>query len=474
MLTVNKCDLLPSGCSQCKRVQIQCFGYRDANELLFRDQTQSVKSRIEQQRKALQADQRLRIKPAKLVLEDPATKPVLDLATFARQDFFTHYISGFSRSHETLGTLYRQTKAGSHLDVAVDAASLAFLAVRQTNCPTIHRHAMQRYVTALQLLNAALANPTLAPNDETLQAVLLLDFYEKLANRNPQTTTSWMKHMNGAVALIQTRGQRSLQTYTGRRLAERLYITLVISCGVAGVRVPRSLDRLKAHLDAFHNTDDAKWAVTGLNVGMINFSADVSEGCYATDVDIVAEASRLDYAFLLLEQSLPLSWRPTRLQAEGSGIDSPLVLDDVFDVYESLFVTQVINVIRISRVHLHLLIEQRADGQLATASRTFIENTAHAICASIPQFLVTDASRTPSSFSPMQTLNCYALLAPMYLAGRITENVRVRQWAVDVLSFISRVGNLEVAERLASLLHEEKSPTFWEIYAMLGSYAFAA
>lgn len=375
-----------------------------------------------------------------------------------------------------LGLLYGVTRQGDHLDVSVDAASLAFMAVRYTNTPDLLHQAAETYVTALNLVNKALTAPAVAASDETLQSVLLLDLYEKLISRNPHSATSWLRHMNGAIALIELRGKRNLQSYIGRRLAQRLYTTLVISCGVAGVRIPTELDLLKKKLDSFYDRDDPKWAVTTLNVQSINLIANINEGRYVAGGDVVSEVKELDHQFRQLEESLPSSWKPTRVSHHDSSIPDNLILSDGYDVYDNLFCTQVQNVIRTMRIHLHSLMQRFSnptDLNTHSSCTDFIENSINKICASATQFVAPDASSNNAPFTLDQSLKCYTLLAPLYLAGHASSNPTTKSWVMHVLKYMAD-GGVEMAHKTAQVLETSPSTNFWDVYAMLGSYAFAA
>jgi hypothetical protein len=391
-------------------------------------------------------------------------------AVIARQDFLSHYVFGASRSYDMLGLLYGAIRQGDHLDASVDAASLAFMAARHSSVPHVKRLAAERYVVALQLVNAALAAADAAVADDTLQAVLLLDLYEKLVSRDPRSATSWLRHMNGAIALIEMRGQRNLDTYVGRRLAQRLYTCLVISCGVAGVRVPGELCLLKDQLDSFYRTEDPKWVATTLNVQAIDFVADVRDGKYSGQ-EIVAQARRLDDLFRDLQESLPESWRPRHVNVKQGSVPAQLVLSDGYDVYKDPYHSQVWNVTRIMRINLHLITAQHSKDTPGTG---FIEESIDEICASATQAMAPDASCTTGPFSLPQSLKCCSLLAPLYLAGQTTRNAPTRDWVSRVLEYMAGTGGLELAHRTAAVLETSPSTSFWDVYAMLGSYAFAA
>lgn len=117
----------------------------------------------------------------------------------ARNAFFSHYVVGFSKVFDVLGSFYR--RPGHNIQTT---ASPAFFSFR---FDSIEAQLMARaqYLRALPLVNSALKSPESA----TLLAVLLLDLFEKILHN------SWMSHVNGALALVKLRGHAKLRQYTG-------------------------------------------------------------------------------------------------------------------------------------------------------------------------------------------------------------------------------------------------------------------
>ncbi|KAK9481726.1 hypothetical protein V1527DRAFT_478754 [Lipomyces starkeyi] len=458
-----RCDLRPSGCGQCQRAGLSCFGYRTSQDLIIRDESRNVR------RKVLAAKG--------LPDFDPNTHVHLALDVQARHAFFTFYVFGLSRSYDTLASLYEQAGPGGHLWASVDAVSLAFLAQQQHGSSEITRLAYQSYVTAIQRVNHALKDSSLAVTDPVLQSVLLLDLYEKMVTRNPQSIVSWMGHVNGGLALVILRGRRNLKSYISRRLVTRLITTLIISCAAASVRIPRALEELSHEHVPKLPEDDAKWTHNGLVMAVVNFNADVREGKFSSGMEVVAEAKRLDEAFAAREAALPLERRPVRVTIEE---DNPLVLEGFYHQYQDHFITQGRNVFRIMRLLLndviqqHIVVEEDASDSNAKISRKIIECTARGICASVPQFVLPGIRlENQVPFSPLQALHCYTLLGPLYIAGQLSRDCRLRCWVLNTLHHIAATGGMEMAKRVADTLTASPDASFWEVYAMLGSYAFA-
>ncbi|KAK9319369.1 hypothetical protein V1517DRAFT_349158 [Lipomyces orientalis] len=440
-------NLFHVACFRMLRAGLSCSGYRTSQDLIIRDESRNVR------RKVLAAKG--------LPDVDPDTHVHLALDVQARHAFFTFYVFGLSRSYDTL------------------ASFLAFLAQQQHGSSEITRLAYQSYVTAIQRVNHALKDSSLAVTDPVLQSVLLLDLYEKMVTRNPQSIVSWMGHVNGGLALVILHGRRNLKSYISRRLVTRLITTLIISCAAASVRIPRALEELSQEHVPKLPEDDVKWTHNGLVMAVVNFNADVREGKFSSGMEVVAEAKRLDEAFAAREAAQPLERSPVRVTIEE---DNPLVLEGFYHQYQDHFITQGRNVFRIMRLLLndviqqHIVVEEDASEGASNAkiSRKIIECTARGICASVPQFVLPGIRlENQVPFSPLQALHCYTLLGPLYIAGQLSRDCHLRCWVLNTLHHIAATGGIEMAKRVADTLTASSDASFWEVYAMLGSYAFA-
>ena len=479
LIKASKCDLARDGCRQCHRAGLSCCGYRDSTELIFRDQTSSI-IRRSQYTKHQSAD-----RVVSGVWDGRISIRQVHLAWHvrARDAFFAHYVFGLSSSYDVLGILYQSARPSGHLSASVDAASLAFMA---DNYPAEHvllNLATQHYMTALRRLHVALQSPEVAFEDCTLQSVLLLDLYEKLVSRNRRSPTPWMSHIIGGTALARARGESNLQSHIGRRLSKRLYTTLLISCAVAGCHIPPGLVALRAGLERFQDPNDIKWRVTILNEEVTNFRADVIGGRYTSNSEIAANASRLDVQFEAIEALLRSDWEPRRVNALERNPKDRLSFRGTYDVYRDHIVTQVRNVIRTIRVHLHLLVQEldnpdkvSLDPNIGKAStRYYINKWCEDICASVPQFVIAGArpgNQIP--FTALQAMQCRTLLAPLYLAGHVSKDPDVRPWAVHMMAYMADAGGMEAAQKIADELALGQRMEYWDVYAMLGGYAFAA
>ncbi|KAK9777097.1 putative Zn(2)-C6 fungal-type domain-containing protein [Seiridium cardinale] len=593
-----RCDLQRERCGQCRRANIACFGWPDLNALIIRDETASAQRKVlartglrgsapsgqyhssdPSSRPSPSSNSSITSYPSSVSTTNPSPQMTRALVSIggvelpaatisnhigrvpfeddkiptplsfawevrARNAFFSHYVFGFSRSHDALSQLYAASSATSVLSAAVDAAALAFLA-KQHEAPghvTVHSTpgsselvslTSRSYIVAIKRLSTILDAAARgqdevfgtrpheeARGDATLQAVLLLDLCEKLAcvgrrpdrtsypglqedndsnnNNNNGTITEdpWMSHLRGALELVRIRGlKRRYSSPTARRLAARLTMTLVISCGVAGVHVPQELEELRMglspHLDILPqiedrgaikawNPDDTrvdpKFAVTSLVIGVVNLVADLSQG-KRLPPDLFRQAKELDNRLAAMERELPSSWQCERICTEEG---SPVVYGDHYDMYVDHFVTQVRNVIRSMRLLLlemiqkHCRVHEDVDDYRTRTAR-LIDSLCGNICAAVPQFVWPQArSENCIPFTPLQSLQCYTLLSPLYLAAKLSTRVKMRAWIIGTLQYMAGFGGMKAANSIARILQSHPDVSYWQVYAMLGSYAFAA
>lgn len=443
-----------------------CSGYRDTEQLRIRDESQSTKQKA--------STRRSRIMPQTVTIT---------IDNRARNAFFSHYVSGFSNAYDILESLDEQSPSNRHLSASVDAVSLAFFS-SQFDCIQASYNAREKYLYALPLLNKALKSPESATSDSTLLAVLLLDLFEKLTNNNPRSTDSWMSHVNGALALVKLRDNKQIQNYTGLRLSVRLSTNLLISCVAADCPVPSSLVKLRSDLEPFLNKDDPKWLVSGLVVKYANLQGAIRNGCLSNS-DIIADPTKLDYEFISLAKNMPLSWLYSTTYLQEA---SEKVLEQHFDIYPDHFTTQTWNVLRIMRILLNDIVRthcvEGATGSCEEASTLLnlgiatnnIDILAKEICATAPQYTAYKNTTAESkTYSATQRLRCYTLLFPLYVAGLYaSDTTKIKPWVIKQLRFMSNEIGIRNASFVAETLESANRTNPWSVYAMLGSYAFAA
>ena len=428
-----------------------CSGYRDPDQLQIRDESQKTKQKA-------------------LMYEFPLIPQDLEISIGerAKNAFFFRYISGFSTTYDVLGPLYQHSPSDGYLVASVDAVSLAFYSL-YFECPQAIKPARQRYLDALGRLNMALVLPASAKSDSTLLTVLLLDLFEKLTSNSPRSTDAWMSHVNGALALVNSRDYEQFGNYTGLRLSVRLSVNLLISCVAANKRIPSALIRLRSNIEPFINKGDPKWQSSHLIGKYANLRADIQDGRIPVS-EVVPRCTELENEFILLVQRMPPTWRPNTVHLEYA---SPRIFGLYFEQYESHFIAQTRNVIRIMRIFLNDIVRDISGSQLQTDT---IDDLAREICATAPQYTSQSCSSLgKADCSVTQSLRCYTLVFPLYVAGTYaSEGTTIREWVIKELRFMACELRLRNANIIANILEKADGVSPWAVYAILGSYAFAA
>ena len=188
----SQCDLVQPSCSQCRRANRICAGYRDQLDLVFRDQSDVVAHKVQQASSGVgkypkrAAPTRYKVWARSGPLErvqiavapaKPINVPHVDQAAGF---FFKTYDS---EAAESVKGVYKYIPylcddfQGSALSSVITALGLAGLS-RYGNAPDIMSLATSNYHTALRQTRADLQDPVAVKTDQTLLSVYLLGLYE--------------------------------------------------------------------------------------------------------------------------------------------------------------------------------------------------------------------------------------------------------------------------------------------------------
>jgi hypothetical protein len=300
-----------------------------------------------------------------------------------------------------------------------------------------------------------------------LKSVLLLDLYEKMVvHRNVERFSqpgSWLSHVPGALLLVQIRPTHGFSDPVTVQLAMRTAFALTISCGAAGIHVPKALSALQRDLD--HYIRSPKWTFIDVLSAIINLRADIRASRLRPD-ELFQRAQELDMRLRLGESNIPHSWKPQRISA-----DNAMILNGYYDLYPRHYATQVFNAFRIMRLDLNRIIcELDMD---SSASQTILEITQD-ICASVPQFIFsTTKAESTLPLSPLQILQCNESLTPLYVAAQMTSEPRIRAWILQTLGHMGDNG-VKLATDVIHVLLSAPKTDYWRVFTMVGSCGITA
>ncbi len=472
-------------CGQCRRASVPCSGYRDTQQLRIQNESQSVA------KKALRYTPRF----------EPRSLP-LSIDLQARDAFFAHYAT--SRCWDFLKPYHHPTDSPKHLTLAIEAVSLAYL-WHQVYSDAALATAREKYISALRMTNRTLKSSKDAIRDTTLMAALLLDLFEKITDSEPRNNKSWTSHVNGALALVKFRGLEQFQDPSEFTILVRLSTHYIVSCVASGSPVPDILNQLQAYIGTRLHAQDPMLLLSNLMVQYANLCSEDRRDILSND-EYIKLSMELDGRIQAFDIDLPLPWQHSTMLLDHK---SDKAFDLHFHSYSNPRVCQARNILRVIRILLneslmkHYSASLTSDKQLASirAAHENIETLTGEICACVPQYVDCDDAarhRLPISeqanasvqnadhtldggpweishhHTPNHQLDCYTLIFPLYVVGRLNAVPGVRLWVIKQLHYISSHFYIRNAEMAAQVLERETDVGPWDVYAMLGSYAFAS
>jgi hypothetical protein len=439
------------------------------------------------------------LRAAKKAATQPRSLP-LSVDLQAREAFFSWYVKGTSRCWDFLQQYYHPADAPYHLTLAIEACSLAWL-WHEVYSEAALSVARERYILALRVLNKALRSPDEAVKSTTLLAALVLDLFEKITNTvdRSKITRSWACHVNGALDVARHSNLDRFQNPSELHILDRLVNHYIMTAMTSGSVVSERVFPLRSYV-ATHMT--AREHTLHLSDAMIDYAklrSDIRTGILSKAEYIEACMEINDRAHVLY-QDMPVFWQYTTTFVDHK---FERYFSFYFDSYPHRNICQAWNIVRVVRI---LLNESLIEHYLAsptevennfsiTVARSYIESLVYEICACAPRFLDCEGAarnllptetlqtlepspgldRGPQphhSHTPNHLADCHSLLFPLYVAGRCHKLPEVRSWVFDQLHYIGSHFRIRNAQIIAQLLEQESDICPWEVFGMLGSYAF--
>ena len=336
-------------------------------------------------------------------------------------------------------------------------------------------------------------------------AALLLDLFEKITDSEPRNNKSWTSHVNGALALVKFRGLEQFQDPSEFTILVRLSTHHIVSCVASGSPVPEILNQLQAYIGTRLHAQDPMLLLSNLMVQYANLCSEDRRGILSSD-EYIKLSMELDSRIQAFDIDLPLSWQHSTMLLDHK---SDKAFDLHFHSYSNPRVCQARNILRVIRIllneslieHYSALPTSDKDMALIGAAHENIEMLSGEICACVPQYIDCDDAarhRLPASeqanapvqnanhtldggpwgishhHTPNHQLDCYTLIFPLYVVGRWKAVPGARLGVINQLRYISSHFCIRNAEMAAQMLERETDVGPWDVYAMLGSYAFAS
>jgi hypothetical protein len=505
------CDLKEQGCSSCRRAKLICHGYRDTEALRVTDESSTVQQKVQgssstssnSKPKALPPRfQSHALVPSFRHIEAIPQSVVIPICVQAKDLFYYNYVVGTLKPFDFLQYLYFSTSEDGHLTASMDAVALAYFNY-QRRASNAQIEARQHYITALRLMNKAIRDPELAKKDSTMIAILLLDLYEKITNKEPHCEGAWTSHLQGALALAKMRGDEQFDDPTTLRILLRLSTNEIINCVVSHRPVQQEIVALRVNIaHRIGNLADAKSTESDLMIEFAKLRYEI-ENRGLPDDKALCSLKALDNKFLELSVDIQKTCQFKTVQLSKRSIHH---WESYHHIYPYEQIGQVWNVLRLTRILLNELILTRCLGikgvngpnfknALRQQASEIIASMTSEICATVPQYIrgqsaddvpnltLTLATMpatprvppgTPQGASnPTNYLPCYRLIFPLYVAAQSSTGCpELRLWVIDQLRFMADYHSIQKAAQVAEILQLGENRNPWAVYIMLGSYAF--
>ena len=175
-----QCDQRKPGCLRCEKSNTQCPGYRNLNEVVFRDETRRIVQRVRQSQQSNSGLPRCTVSEPPQTISYPVSQPATELGV---NFFFAKYIfkePPFYSDHcAWLTQSYIEPRSQNVLRAAIEAVGMAGLS-NAFHAPHVESASREKYRQALIALQQALNDRGQALADTTLMAVILLGLFEVL------------------------------------------------------------------------------------------------------------------------------------------------------------------------------------------------------------------------------------------------------------------------------------------------------
>lgn len=324
-----QCDRREGSCGQCKRAHIQCSGYPNLKNLVFRDETKKIveRNKLSPSRKRWKTSAlgpcvksqglpQKREKYQSQLVESP-NKSSSDINPFLLHPIIlptTHTIeerakklfiqnqlfdcTSYLPTYSVLRSFGRDENAILHLAYAARAVSLVHLAKHHRSTSILQR-ARQNYVAALKQVQEQISNIGGATHDSTLIAVLFLAVFERLVGNEKvsggevERAVQQAAHLDGALTLVKFRGQIQFDCLSGMTLFRQLSSAVLTSCLEREVEIPAQFITVRDLAVKSRNPSSLRWRLEQIMVRFVSLRADSKSG-KISDEEIDAIAEELD------------------------------------------------------------------------------------------------------------------------------------------------------------------------------------
>lgn len=398
----------------------------------------------------------------------------------ARCIFFAHYICGTGKN-DALDELYTQSPVNDVLAPTLDAVSLVFAGFRFRDDSMV-RSAARKYNQAVKSLRVALGHPKQALADSTLQAVLLLDIYEKISSPHWPSTSSELRmaHAQAALTLISLRRKEDLLSTNGKRLGGRVLSCVHVNMGLLQKPMPTAAKELAHVLAAAAPPGDLSWACVGTLTNVLNFALSIKDESSGHSDEVLARALELYVDTIAATEQVQYEAHRVRRATPKDG----MMYGEYYNIYEDHHKSRLGCLIPMMRIiplsmltTLYFLDSEVVSLEEHLVHSRDLELYIEEVVASAPQWILPSLDPGNSiPFNAQQVIVCYPLLTFLWIAGSATSKESLRTWIRRTFAYMADGGGMEAARHfeLGSKKDYHVGSFFWRSCTLPGSYSFVA
>lgn len=402
-------------CSQCQKAKRKCGGYRDAVDMMFRDQSEEVISKALTGSKTRNSTTtaattpRTSRSPDECEITNVATNaPAVPLSPKLNEEngLIAFLLNNFtcSDSAEMRSNYYWIPRNCDDL-LKDDSAKLsvqcagAMALARLRRSPEYLRKAQRDYgIAVLSLVKSWQQNPQ-DDSDTVFVAVLFLALFELLASYGHSSQKSWTAHLSGLGGLFEQRGAQHLHTEFGFRMFRQSRSQVIANALRTKTPVPGSYARLSQCAPMQFKQADV---IDMLLIRLADLQASYQALKPATHLR--PALMDLDLDLRRWTTGLPNVWMFSK---QPVGRHTGMWWDVRSDIYSSAIIAHLWNKVRSARIAIRDLlldINARPSSALADNAEGPGDHSEHSISQLEVQQLVTDACATvPIYYRPWST-----------------------------------------------------------------------
>ncbi|KAJ5753447.1 Chondroitin AC/alginate lyase [Penicillium nucicola] len=489
-----KCDRVDPICSQCKRGNKKCGGYRDISSLLFRNENDKTARRSAEAKAKTMARRELEDAALESNTSSPGPRfapTPSEALLFRRAQLFLvapRIVAPLSSSAEELGLKFFVARFGtpevtrpdgsphtlqpSHFFGAIhydQSARDAVVSVGLAAMSNVTRDkamrilSREKHATVINAVQKAVSNPAQANPDSTFHKIVMLSLYEMVSCSSDQVDR-WTVHLDGAAALLRQSTFKRAMTTLDHRAQLQFYFASLVKYFLPRRDIPPDL--LKWSPKIMESAPHEILPAVNLVDILIRFMKfDVSLRAKVHDPRTVATSAALfEIELRDWEASLPENWSFVAKYTDKTD-NRQHTFHGQFHIYRDIWVSRVFNHYRWGRALVNELILSQVSSIKWPTADEFVQRqqALDTISCMTIDICVGAASQEalsqrgavvecPSHVPPLNGI--FMLLFPLAVAGGIAGvSDEVHEW---VIATLERIGCTMGIQRAIEMIPELK------------------